>query len=100
MDSQTLKVIGGVALIAVGVFALDQLGLWLERRGWLYWRKKRGSASGVGNALWGYSPCSSRTSATSTRSTPSGRRHSGKPKTAAARGPPARRPHQSERPLC
>ncbi len=53
MDSQTLKVIGCVVLIAVGVFALDQLGLWLERRGWLYWRKKSGSGSGVGNALLG-----------------------------------------------
>lgn len=31
------------------VYALDQLGLWMEAKGWLYYRKKRrtGSASGI-----------------------------------------------------
>lgn len=44
------------ALILIGVilavYGLDQLGLWMERRGWLYYRKSepKGSAM-VGNAL-------------------------------------------------
>lgn len=38
--------------VVVGLFLLDQLGLWLERRGWLYWRHRKPSAGGgVGNAL-------------------------------------------------
>ena len=53
MDARYLKVIAVLALIAVGLFALDQLGLWLERRGWLYYRKKEGSGGRVGNALVG-----------------------------------------------
>lgn len=33
--------IGGVAAL----YGLDRLGLWLEQRGWLYYRKKRPSSS-------------------------------------------------------
>lgn len=35
-----------LAGVAASLVALDQLGLWAERRGWLYWRrtKRRGSA--------------------------------------------------------
>ncbi len=33
--------------VAVGLIALDRIGLWMESRGWLYWRKtKRESAGG------------------------------------------------------
>jgi hypothetical protein len=31
--------------IAGGMYALDRLGLWLEARGWIYYRTKRGSVS-------------------------------------------------------
>jgi hypothetical protein len=32
-----------LAGIAGGAYVLDRLGLWLEARGWLYYRTKRGS---------------------------------------------------------
>ncbi|MBT3271051.1 hypothetical protein HN371_28175 [Candidatus Poribacteria bacterium] len=53
MDVGYLKVIGVLALVAVGLFALDRLGLWLERRGWLYYRKTEGRGGSIGNALVG-----------------------------------------------
>ncbi len=39
-------------LIALLLFFLDRLLLWMERRGWIYYRKsKDGGGSGVGNAF-------------------------------------------------
>lgn len=39
-------------LILVVLFLIDQLALWMERKGWLYWRhRKRNPSGGVGNAL-------------------------------------------------
>ena len=32
-------------------FLVDRLGLWLESRGWIYWRKKKSSSSAVGSAI-------------------------------------------------
>ena len=32
-----------LAAVAGGLYALDRLGLYFERRGWVYYRKKRGS---------------------------------------------------------
>ena len=41
-----------IAAVTVAVFLLDQLMLWVERRGWIYYRKRQPSGgSGVGNAL-------------------------------------------------
>ena len=39
--------LGGLALAGVtaAVYLLDRLGLWLEDRGWLYYRRKRPSSS-------------------------------------------------------
>ena len=38
-------------LVAAGiVIALDRLGLWMEARGWVYYRKKRGSST-LGRAV-------------------------------------------------
>jgi hypothetical protein len=37
--------------IAVALFVLDRFGLWLERRGWLYYRHKKPGSGGAGNAL-------------------------------------------------
>lgn len=34
-----------VLLVMVGLM-LDRIGLWAERRGWIYWRKRRPSLSG------------------------------------------------------
>jgi hypothetical protein len=44
MDNALIS-IAVVAGIASGVYALDRLGLWLEARGWIYYRTKRGSVS-------------------------------------------------------
>jgi hypothetical protein len=40
-----------IVALAIGVFVLDQIGLRLESKGWLYWRKKKPSGGGLGNAL-------------------------------------------------
>ena len=41
-----------VAGIAGVLFAFDRLMLWMEKKGWVYWRRsKQGGGSGVGNAL-------------------------------------------------
>lgn len=45
----------GYVLFAVGVaaalFALDQLALWAERRGWMYWRRSEGHRDAGGAVL-------------------------------------------------
>jgi hypothetical protein len=33
-----MLVVAGIGLV---LFLLDQLALWAERRGWLYWRKRK-----------------------------------------------------------
>jgi hypothetical protein len=44
--------LGGVALLAVAaaLYGLDRLGLWLEDRGWLYYRRKKPASSPLG--MW------------------------------------------------
>jgi hypothetical protein len=38
-----------LALLAIlAVVAADRLALWMERRGWIYWRKRRPSGGGGG----------------------------------------------------
>jgi len=37
-----------VVSVCGGLFLLDQLGLWAERHGWIYWRKKRSKCVGSG----------------------------------------------------
>ena len=32
-----------LTVVAAALYALDRLGLYMERRGWVYYRKKRGS---------------------------------------------------------
>ena len=41
-----------LGLIAVA-FLLDRLGLWMEKRGWIYWRKTKRDAGGGGGATAG-----------------------------------------------
>lgn len=36
-----LRLALGVLLVLVALVLLDWLGLWMERRGWIYWRKRR-----------------------------------------------------------
>lgn len=36
---------------AAALFVLDRLGLWMEARGWIYYRKKKPSATDLGNAF-------------------------------------------------
>lgn len=40
-----------VLALASALFGLDRLGLWAERRGWIYYRRKRASPRSLGNAL-------------------------------------------------
>lgn len=42
-----------IAGVAIALFALDRLLLWMEARGWIYWRKVK-SKSGAGDALTGF----------------------------------------------
>ena len=46
-----------VALALLGLiaaaFLLDRLGLWMEKRGWIYWRKKKQDTGGGGGAMAG-----------------------------------------------
>jgi hypothetical protein len=41
-----------VVAAAVILFALDRLALWMEARGWIYWRRSKQNPSGaIGNAF-------------------------------------------------
>lgn len=44
-----MDIVAWTAGLGVTLFALDRLGLWLEAKGWLYYRKTKrtGSASGL-----------------------------------------------------
>lgn len=40
------------AAVAAGtVYGLHRLSLWMEARGWIYYRKKHGSSGGLGTAF-------------------------------------------------
>ena len=44
--------IGLGVLTVLGVFfGLHRIAVWAERRGWIYYRTKRGSSGALGNAL-------------------------------------------------
>lgn len=36
-----LRLVLGIFLVLLGLLLLDRLGLWMERRGWIYWRKRK-----------------------------------------------------------
>jgi hypothetical protein len=42
-----------IAGAAIALFALDRLFLWMEARGWIYWRKVKAKSS-AGDALTGF----------------------------------------------
>jgi hypothetical protein len=59
-----MRLLFWLALAAAAVWALDRFGLWAEEKGWIYWRKKKGSGAGLGNALLELSTLTTNPSAT------------------------------------
>ncbi|MFD7291309.1 hypothetical protein [Streptomyces sp. NPDC059863] len=45
MTSTVWQIAGGVVALGVVVFLADRVLLWMERRGWVYWRKRKGLSS-------------------------------------------------------
>jgi len=41
-----LDIVAWIAGIGVALFALDRLLLWMEARGWIYWRMVKSKSSG------------------------------------------------------
>ncbi len=39
------------AAVAAGLYGFHRLAVWAERRGWIYYRKRRGSSGTLGSAL-------------------------------------------------
>ena len=50
MEIHMFKIVGVIILAGVGLYALHRLGLWMEKKGWLYYRRS-GHGSATGNAL-------------------------------------------------
>ena len=46
-----MKIATFLLLGAAALFLLDRLGLYLESRGWIYYRKKKPSGTDLGNAF-------------------------------------------------
>ena len=42
-----VKVFAVIATVAVALLALDRLALWMESRGWIYWRRRRPERGGA-----------------------------------------------------
>jgi hypothetical protein len=40
-----------LALGVAAVYGLDRLAVWMESRGWIYWRHKSGSSGSLGSAF-------------------------------------------------
>ena len=48
MNALTLLVVGVLA-----IYTLNRVTRWMHRRGWIRWRMRRGTSSGLGNAMLG-----------------------------------------------
>ena len=46
-----LKILLIAVAVLVGLFVLDRLGLWMEARGWVYWRKMKPKGGGLAAGL-------------------------------------------------
>ncbi len=46
-----LMILVKIVLICAVIFSLDRFLLWLESKGWLFYRKRKSSGGFVGNAL-------------------------------------------------
>jgi len=40
-----------IPIVILTVLVLDRVGLWMERQGWIYYRKIKSKGGGLGNAL-------------------------------------------------
>jgi hypothetical protein len=40
-----------VLLVLIGCWVLNRFGCWMERRGWIYWRKSRGTDGRLSQAF-------------------------------------------------
>jgi len=45
-----LKIVLLLPTILLGLYLLDRLALWAERRGWIYWRKTKPTGNALGSA--------------------------------------------------
>lgn len=43
-----------IAGIAAGLLIIDRLCLWMEAKGWIYWRKTKRRPGGAGDILTGF----------------------------------------------
>ena len=50
MSPMTVTVLW-VVIVLLGILVLDRLAVWMEGRGWIYWRKKHGSSGTLGTAF-------------------------------------------------
>lgn len=48
---QAFLIIGSIVAGCVILFLLDRLALWMESRGWIYWRNSKGCSTRIGNAF-------------------------------------------------
>ena len=48
-----LALLGLLLGIVVAILLVDQLFLWMERRGWMYWRRRKRPESGGGGGMAG-----------------------------------------------
>jgi hypothetical protein len=47
---QFWEIAGWIIAAGVTLFLLDRLGVWMEKQGWIYWRRGKGMSSRLGNA--------------------------------------------------
>jgi len=45
------EIAGLIITISATLFLLDRLALWMERQGWIYWRRSNGTSSRLANAF-------------------------------------------------
>lgn len=45
MANTAWQVVGAAVLLGVSLFLVDRVLLWVERRGWVHWRKRKGLSS-------------------------------------------------------
>ncbi|WLT32742.1 hypothetical protein [Geothrix sp. PMB-07] len=48
-----LRIILIIAAALVLLYLIDRVGLWAERRGWIYWRKRKPSTNALGAVTLG-----------------------------------------------
>ena len=42
-----------VAVVLIGLILLDRVAVWMERRGWIYWRKEKPANNSGGGGMTG-----------------------------------------------